>query len=492
MTDAGRVLQALSLSRQSHSLYMAGHPARQESVRSILDEVRTLQSDQDDNPVLFVGPRGFHLGPSLLPRPSLTHLSLHKAFVESGIDVVEFHAGVTEDSIDGLVQMLAGDLDPRTKLPGITLNGMRPKLEERGDEGSGMKELLQSYAGGLELMRETGERVSNGQSADIGAASRVTESLADQIVRDPAQALLLTTIKSYDEYTYYHMVNVCILSLSIGHALGLPRHQVAALGLGGLLHDIGKILVPREILQQAGPLDEEQWRILQRHPVVGAGLVLGSAQDLAHPSLSMILEHHAAYDGAGYPDLARGRPPTLAARIVAVADCFDALTSKRAYRKAEERRQALNIIQASAGRGYDPRVVRVFVRLLGLFPMGSLLRLSSGEVGVVVRNHDELLARPTVRLILDRHGGESGAEERDLAERTRDGSFRWRIERSIDPSELDLDMLSLFSAGRLEQSPEDMGPGLMHEPAHGEVGPPGYVEAHDEAGTLPLTSAKPS
>jgi hypothetical protein len=299
------------------------------------------------------------------------------------------------------------------------------------------------------------------------------------VIADPSAALLLTTVKSYDEYTYYHMVNVCILSLAIGHAVGLGREQVVALGMGGLLHDVGKITVPRDILQQAGPLSEEQWRLVHRHPIDGVGLLVSSAGDLDHPALPMILEHHVGYDHSGYPSLG-GRRPSLPARIVAVADCFDALTSKRQYRKPEERRQALNIIQAAAGRGYDPRVVRIFVRTLGLFPIGSLVRLTSGETGVVVRNHDHLLARPVVRLLFDGDGNPTELHEVDLSEEAPDGGFRRSVGRIVGPGEVDVDMLALLSAGQLEPPvEEEEGPGLVHEPAHGEPAPAGYVEGDD-------------
>ncbi|HMC36722.1 MAG TPA: hypothetical protein VKK30_02515, partial [Actinomycetota bacterium] len=139
--------------------------------------------------------------------------------------------------------------------------------------------------------------------------------------------------------------------------------------------------------------------------------------------------------------------------------------------------QALNVIQAAAGRGYDPRVVRVFVRTLGLFPIGSLVRLTTGETGVVVRNHDRLLARPVVRLILDAAGDPAELRELDLSEEGPAGGFRWSVGRIVGPAEVDVDLLALLSAGQLEgPDEEDQGPGLVHEPAHGEPVPAGYVD----------------
>jgi HD domain len=238
--------------------------------------------------------------------------------------------------------------------------------------------------------------------------------------------------------------------------------------------------VPQEVLQHDGALDEEQWRQIRRHPIDGAGLILVTTRDPLHPAVSVVLEHHAAYDGSGYPSLSGHRSPSLPARLVAVADSFDALTSKRSYRKPEERRQALSLLQAGAGRSYDPRVVRTFVRLLGVFPVGSLVQVSSGEIGVVIRNDERLLARPTVRLVLDRHGDAAEPMELDLAERDAEGDFVLSVRRSIDPVEVGVEMLSLLASGRLDvPAPDDIGPGLVHEPAPGEPVPHGFVPDHD-------------
>jgi HD-GYP domain-containing protein (c-di-GMP phosphodiesterase class II) len=382
--------------------------------------------------------------------------------------------------MDLLFRLLSGELEARDELQAVSVNRAGPAVTPPSAEAS-MTELLQSYAAGLDLLRHTAARVLAGRPADMDATVRLTEHIADLIASDPAQALLLTTVKSYDEYTYHHMVNVCILSLAIARAIGLTREHTIMLGIGGLLHDVGKVKVPAEILQHDGALDEEQWRVIQQHPVDGAGLVLITSRNAYHPAVATVLEHHAAYDGSGYPTLSAHRSPSLPARIVAVADCFDAVTSKRSYRRPEERRQALSLLQAGAGRAFDPRVVRTFVRMVGIFPVGSLVRLSTGEVAVVVRNHDRLLARPTVRLVLDRTGSEAAGDEMDLAETDPGGDFVRTVTRSVDPSEVGVDMLSLLASSRFDlPPPEDVGPGLVHEPAPTETPPEGYVEAHGD------------
>jgi HD-GYP domain-containing protein (c-di-GMP phosphodiesterase class II) len=470
-------LRALSAARQVYALYPGGHPKRDECSADLAVRIRELCDARGRDVVLFLSEGNFYMGPTLLAWESLTLNRLAQSMIESGVRSLEFRPGVSEGDADALLRLLLGEGGAEGEMAWVSVNRATPMQPD--SEQSSMAELLQSYAAGLELLRQTAARLLAGRPADLHATVRLTEHLADLIATDPAQALLLTTVKSYDEYTYHHMVNVCILSLALARAIGLSHEQSIALGIGGLLHDVGKVKVPRDVLQHDGLLDEEQWRLIQRHPVDGAGLVAVTTRDPLHPAVSIVLEHHAAFDGSGYPELSGRRPPSLPSRIVSVADCFDAITSKRSYRKPEERRQALAILQTGAGRAFDPRVVRTFVRMVGLFPVGSMVQLSTGDVGVVVRNHERALGRPTIRLVLDAAGSTVDPVEVDLAEKKRTGGYRWTVVRTIDPVEMGIDMLSLLASGRLDvPPPADAGPGLVHEPAPGETPPPGYVDTH--------------
>ncbi|MEW6059995.1 MAG: HD-GYP domain-containing protein [Actinomycetota bacterium] len=475
------LLRSLSSARQVYALYPTEHPKRAEAAKELRDLVLQLREAKGGgHPVLFLSDGSFYLGPTLLAWESLTLFRLAQSMSEAGVQSLEFRPNPTETDMDGLVRLLTGDERAKDALATVAVNRAGPGTPPE-ELASGLAELLRNYAVGLELLRQTAARLIAGRPADMDATVRLTEHLADLISADTAQALLLTTVKSYDEYTYHHMVNVCILSLAIARASGLSKDQAVVLGIGGLLHDVGKVKVPQEILQYDGALNEEQWRLIQRHPVDGAGLVLVTSRSAFHPAVATVLEHHCAFDGSGYPRLFGRRAPSLASRIVAVADCFDAITSKRSYRKPEERRQALSLIQAGAGRSFDPRVVRTFVRLMGIFPVGSLVQLMTGEVAVVIRNHERLLARPTIRLVLDVHGNESEPTEVDLSELGPNDEFRWSVRRSIDPAEVGIDMLSLLASGRLDlPAPVEAPPGLVHEPSPGEEPPPGFVDVHDE------------
>jgi HD-GYP domain-containing protein (c-di-GMP phosphodiesterase class II) len=479
--EAGQFLRALSSAVQSDKLYPAAHPNRVSVLTETHTHARELQRSRGEDPVIFVARHSFYLGPTLLPAETLALDRLLQVLEKSGVEAIEIRPAVNEEDLDQLIAYLLGDLENVPSTTGLAVNRVRPSLGGGEDWQRGMTEMRKSYALGLELLRHATMGIDAGRSLDLEAPARLVQKMADQVAEDPAHAVLLTVVKSHDEYTFYHMLNVCLLSLAMGFAVGLAPEQVVALGVGALLHDVGKVNVPGEILRQVGPLSEEQWRLIQRHPVDGAGLIFGTSDDLVAPTASIVLEHHAAYDLSGYPTLS-GRPhPSVPARMVAVADCFDAVTTDRPYRKAEERRQALNILLSGAGRGFDPRVVRSFVRLLGVFPVGSLVLLQDGRVGVVVRNHEQMLARPRVRLVLDAKGNTMEPEELDLSEQRSDGSFRWGVQRSMDPAEVGLDLSSLLFSDELREAgihPEG-APGLVHEPSFGERKPPGYVDTHN-------------
>ncbi len=471
-------LRAISAARQVYTLYDEGHPNRRQAMRDLVERTRELRLSSATDPVLFATRHSFYLGPTLMSRESLSYFRLVEAFEQAGIEAIEPWTDVSVDDLDALIRMLRGEQPITDELEGLDINRVHPEVDE-GDETAEASELRRSYGMGLEFLRDAAMRAAAGRTVDLTATQSVVDRLVSQIKRDPTQALLLTTVKSYDEYTYYHMMNVCLLTVALGHAIGLHHDQIVVLGMGALLHDVGKLNVPREVLNHVGPLSEEQWRIVQRHPVEGAGLIFSTHGGLFHPAAPVVLEHHAAFDLSGYPHL-EGRPhPSVPARLVAVADCFDAVTSKRSYRRAEERRQALNILIAGAGRGFDPQIVRSFVRLLGVYPVGSMVALTTGEVAVVTEVSGDRLSRPTVRVVLDAQGDPVQPRELDLSAVEDVG-----VKRSLDPSKLGIDVSQLLTTGSVEQAVlQPTGPvGLVHEPSPGEPPPAGYVDTHNQAG----------
>jgi HD-GYP domain-containing protein (c-di-GMP phosphodiesterase class II) len=473
---AARLLRALASVRHAATLYPPTHPQRRGHAMDLAAAARELRAAVTTGPpTLFVERGSYYLGTELLPRVSLDLGELAQAMEAAGIESVTLVGEVELDDVDELLAILAGEAALHPELGGLRVNVVRPSVRDEPDWMRRLADLRRAYAGGVATLRSAAAQVAAGQPVDIAASIGVVEQLHDEVEHDPGYGLLLSAVKSYDEYTYFHMVNVCLLSVALGQAIGLRRDQVLVLGLGGLLHDIGKVLVPAEILRGTGRLDEEQWRLVQRHPVDGAGMLLATGDGLYHPAASVLLEHHAAYDGSGYPAL-HGHGPSAPSRLVAVADCFDAVTSKRSYREPLDRHQALELLGSAAGEGLDPTAVAAFQGLLGRFPVGSLVRLSSGEVALVVRQHDRMIDRPTVLMLFDATDTPLEVEERDLAA---DAPHGPRVVARLDPETVGVDLTRFVISGQLQAvAPEPEPGGLVHEPSPGEATPDGYVDTH--------------
>lgn len=476
---AGLLLRDLAKARQSGLLYPPGHPHRMELGRGLVELATTMQERSSGDPSVFVDRGGFYIGATLLPRESLALGKLVEDFERVGIESLTFAPGVTAADFDELLAVLAEQRGYGAGLGSLRINAVRPVYRHEGPWEERLIELRRAYAGGVSVLRDSSAAMAAGKPVDLDAALATVRNLHSQVEDDPGYGLLLSAMKSYDEYTYFHMVNVCLLSVALGQLVGLRRDQVMVLGLGGLLHDIGKVFVPQDVLSGTGRLDEEQWRLIQRHPVDGAGMLLATGEGLYHPAAAILLEHHAAYDRSGYPSL-HDHGPSVPSRMVAVADSFDAVTSRRSYREPMDRHRGLQLLASAAGHGLDPAAVAAFHRLLGRYPVGSLVELTSGEVAVVVRPGQRPSDQPTVLVLLDATQTPVEVEERDL-EAQPDGAAA--IAGRLDPEALGLDLPRFVASGRVHElvrTPEHAG-GLVHEPAPSETTPPGYVDTHAHA-----------
>jgi HD-GYP domain-containing protein (c-di-GMP phosphodiesterase class II) len=278
-----------------------------------------------------------------------------------------------------------------------------------------------------------------GQAPNIKKIKRVVQSIVDQILNDEASLIGLTTIRDYDEYTFTHSVNVCIFSVALGRRLGLSKLQLYDLGMAALFHDIGKSRVPLEVLNKTGGLTDSDWRLIASHPWLGvlALFQLRGGQELAYRSMVVANEHHMKTDLTGYPRPIRQRHMSIFSKIVAVADGFDAATSRRAYQTVPfNPAEVMRELRDNPRRGMDPVVVKAFINLTGIYPVGTLVVLDTFELGIVhaVNPMAEMLSRPLVRVISDSVGNLSrpGAVV-DLADRREDGTFHRTIIKTENP-----------------------------------------------------------
>jgi len=280
--------------------------------------------------------------------------------------------------------------------------------------------------------------IKDRQFIDARKLKRMVQGAVNLMVRDESILLGLTTIKNYDEYTFNHCVNVAIYSLAIGRRLGFPKNTLGELGITALLHDIGKAKIPKEIINKPDKLDDDEWRLIKEHPITGVEMMLKIKQ-LGEMSPRMVIgvfEHHLNCDLTGYPKLIRKIELTLFGKIIKIADCYDAMTTPRVYRSKPYRPEQALAIMVREKNVFDPLLLKVFIGIVGIYPIGSLVLLDTNEMGVVfeINPDPQYINRPKVILISQSEGRRRIGPAVDLTEMDgQNNRYKRNIVKALDP-----------------------------------------------------------
>jgi putative nucleotidyltransferase with HDIG domain len=279
--------------------------------------------------------------------------------------------------------------------------------DETSDRDPSRDEAKRTYAHTVAVAREAllGARI--GRVVSVRRVKRAVQHVVDQVLTNESAMVGMTVLRDYDQYTFAHSVNVAIFSIALGKKLGLSKIELCDLGMGALLHDIGKSRTPIELVTKAGQLEEPEWEILREHPTEGllALLEMRGAGEVPFRAMLIAYEHHMKVDQTGYPQSKREREPTLYSRIVAIADGFDAATTRRSYQATPWLPDAvLREMRDNPDRGFDPLLVKAFISMTGIYPVGSVVVLDTFELAVVVSTNQETPSRPQVKVIFDELG----------------------------------------------------------------------------------------
>lgn len=312
------------------------------------------------------------------------------------------------------------------------------------------KELAKkTYFSTVTAVSEVMDSLKLKQAVSLKRSKRVVQSMVDQILQEDTTLLGLTNLRSHDEYTYNHSVNVCILALAIGQRLGYRKRSLSELGMAALFHDLGKYDIPVEILNKSTDFTPAEWEIMRGHPIMSVKELvrLKGIHEMAVKVAIGAFEHHLNYDLSGYPKLATKRKLSLVGRIVCIVDCYDALTASRVYNRIPfAPDKALRFMLSRSGKAFDPILMKLFVNAIGVFPIGTLVLLNTKEIGVVAASNanPEKGDRPKIRVIIDASGNECDEKYVDLSEEDAKGRFRYDIANVIDATKYKIDVGRYF------------------------------------------------
>ncbi|MCA1796379.1 MAG: HD-GYP domain-containing protein [Geobacteraceae bacterium] len=275
-------------------------------------------------------------------------------------------------------------------------------LDSRETE-HGNKQARRVYSRVIRAVAETCSLIENNQIPSGEKLFGAAENITRELTRAPYAFLALTMIKDYDDYTYCHSVNVSVLAIAIARACNLSHHETQILGVGALMHDLGKLRISPEIIKKPGPLSVAEFEEIKRHPELGAEIAL-QMDDISPEIIDIIRGHHLYYDRSGYPRIQLSSTNYPYADIASVADTYDALTTLRAYRHPNSPGVAIQRLQQIAGTQLNPQYVGALIRILGTYPVGSLVRLVNNEIGLIVDGDIEDMERGTIRILRDSNG----------------------------------------------------------------------------------------
>jgi len=338
-----------------------------------------------------------------------------------------FLPGISRDEIITFASIFMEENDSFLKqLESKKFNHIHPEFGTTDDETpdflqqkelESREDIKRTYFSALKSLKNLMQGVRKNQTVSLKAIRRVVYRLIDFLHEDELSLLALTTIKNFDEYTFNHSLNVGVLSMAMGHRIGLSKTSLVALGNAAILHDIGKVKIPREIINKIDRLTDEEWETIKRHSNYGVIEIMKSKglDEIGLISMIVSFQHHWNYDGTGYPPKEKNEKQNLFSKIVRICDAYDAMTTSRPYQPVSYLpHYVMKVLWIRRNTWFDPILVKVFIQLLGLYPVGSCVEVSTGEIGLVLRQNPGYCDLPVIKIVIDKKGNKTDGRTIDL------------------------------------------------------------------------------
>ncbi len=447
--NADELVRRLAAGLRAAELYAPHHPLVQRSVQALSQAVTAYLVDASSVVIGFIGDDAV-VNDTRLGKGSASLTGFVRGLRDREIEKITFHRGVTLEEIQAFLNELAvkrarlaiGDRLQSRGVRRIVVGKLA--IEDVGEDIVGIEAARKVYSSAVESAESLWDQAKAGDKPDPATARKIIDSLANIVNQDRTSLMALTALKKYDNYTFTHMVNVAALSMAQARALNLEGPLLREFGFAALMHDIGKVNTPLEVLNKPGKLTNDEFKLMKQHVIDGAHILRRTPE---MPALAPIVafEHHLKANLSGYPENVGHRKLNLCTMIVSIADVFDALRSNRPYREGLPTSRIKQIMGQQGNPEFNPILLRRFVNLMGLFPIGTIVRLNTEEAGVVTQEHPEDPFRPQVKILFDARGDR--IEEPFLAntwERDSRGDFPRAVIESIDPDAVELDPLTVL------------------------------------------------
>jgi putative nucleotidyltransferase with HDIG domain len=443
---AEELTRRLAAALRGTELYSPAHPLVQRGIDALAAAATERLQAAPAIVVGFIGDEVVVDG-TRLPRGTASLIGFARDLRDRGIEKITLSRGLSRAEVGHLVAAFT-DRASLAPLPDrLAARGVRNVtlgrivVDEVTDDQAGIEAARRVYGTAVETAETLWNAAKSGDQPDPGAARKIIDGLARLVTQDRTSLMALTALKKYDNYTFTHMVNVSALAMAQARSLNIDGPLLREFGFAALMHDIGKVHTPLEVLNKPGKLTNEEFDIMKRHVVDGAHILRRTPE---MPALAPIVafEHHLKQDLSGYPENIGSRQLNLCTMIVSIADVFDALRSNRPYREGMATVRIRNIMGEQGNPAFNQALLKRFVNLMGLFPVGNLVRLNKGEIAVVTAEHPTDPFRPQVKILVDRAG--NMLEEPLLAntwERDGRGEHAYAVVEAIDPDATDIDPL---------------------------------------------------
>ncbi len=440
------ILKGLNGALRGTKLYPPGHPAIKSSATKASVLISSLLDVEDSFLIgLVEGAIIFDVDP--VADSERLYTDLIGFMREKNIASIIFTRGVTAEELTGLIGLLTG--------PPMLEAELQSALTERGVTNiqvktatEGPSNCLEVYNGAVDAVKNAMDELRLGKIPLSGPVNKVADEVADSVLSDRDAMMGLAMIKNYDNYLFNHSVNVTILSVSLAEALGLSKDQLHTVGVGALLHDIGKTGLSEQIIRKPGGLSSDEWQQIKAHPQIGSDII--KRMDGIDDSVSsLVYEHHIKYDQTGYPE---EHDDTLNpfSQILTICDAYDALTTLRVYQKPHSPIEALKIMNNFSGKSFHPDILKTFTEMIGIYPVGTLVRLSTGEIGIVTKVYAERPLRPTLKVISDTQG--KALDESMPLDMADDNNSEAEIIATVNPATLGVELGDFFKKEAAEEN----------------------------------------